>query len=523
MRLSFFEEKENVHKKYFILKPYQKKFILFNSKYWKNAYKSKSSRTFLVEGLLGGMPTHLFRLGCSAKAIERFMDVRPVVILQDPNDCNRKMFESFGIDEFVYLNEVKLNAYKVLLIFATMIRFLIKCDVNSLLNIRYKNICIGKLIYDDILHSNQDCYTVEKIQKGHIKLIISALVYVTKYETLIEQNNPDVVLLSHNEYIKFGTLAVAALCQNKKIITVNDIEVSQYGTPPEMYWHGRFNSNIVKILKNVDNEKLQIEGMNYLNERVYGSGGLFDTKKAFGDKKVYTRKELRELFSNNENNNVFIFMHVFSDAPHLSEMDMYKDYYDWIIDTVRVIRNIKNVNWYIKFHPSAYLYKETEKIREIFETDQSDTIFFVPDDFNAVSIRDVADAVVTCQGTVGIEAGCMGIPAIVTGKPFYAGFGFTLCPKSKKQYYKMLNKCSCIKKLSDEKIKSAMAVMGAFNRTKNIDTTILDDEVYEYAGYGKQVDFDRAYYRIVENLRDKSYEDILLYNKVKELLAGMKY
>lgn len=522
--MKLFKSKIGIQNKNYILKPYQKRFVLFNSKYWKNSYKSRGYKAFLIEGLLGGMPTHLFRLGVSAKAIEQYKDMKPIVILQNTSDSNRKLFESFGIDEFVYLNEVKLNMNKILFILSEMIKFFIRCDVNGLLNIRYKKINIGKLIYDNILHSYEDCYTIEKLQKSYIKLIFKALIYAAKYETLIEQKKVDLVLLSHNEYVEYGTLAVAALCQNKKIITVNDVEVSEYSLPPEMYWHERFNSGIVKVLEKTDNEKLQIEGKHYLNERIYGNSGLFDTKNAFGNKKIYTRAELSEKFAHNGNKNVFIFMHVFSDAPHLSEMTMYKDYYDWIIDTVRVIKSIKNVNWYIKVHPAAYLYGETGKIRKLLEIDNCDNVFFVPDDFNAASIKETADAVVTCQGTVGIEAGCMGIPVIVTGKPFYAGFGFTLCPKTKAQYYEMLRKCSSIKTLSDKKVQKAMAVMGAFNRVKYIDTTILDDEVYNYAGYGKKTDYGRAYRKIIENMQNKSYKDILLYGRVKELLtvSGME-
>lgn len=504
----------------YILESYKKKFILFNAKYWRNAYKSSSSKFFLVEGLLGGMPTHLLRLGISAKAIEQSMDMKPMVILQNVTDNNRKMFESFGIDEFVYIDEVNLNISKLWLIFITMVQFLLGFNVKSLLNIKYKKINIGKLIYDDILHSNIDCYTVEKIKWAHIKLILKALIYVTKYETLIECNNVDIVLVSHNEYIQYGMLSVAALSQKKKIVTVNDVEVSKYEVPKELYWHKRFNESITDTLQKIDNEELKIEGENYLNERMYGSSGLFDTKNAFGNKRRYTRKDLSDCFSHNNNNNVFIFMHVFSDAPHLSDMNMYRDYYDWIVDTVDTIRTIKNVNWYIKVHPAAYLYGETGRIREILQIDNCDNIFFVPDDFNAASIQDVADAVVTCQGTVGIEAACMGIPVIVTGEPFYATFGFTLCPKTKIQYHKMLCRCNQIKKLSEEKIEKANAVMGAFNRSNYIDMSILDDEVYKYAGYGDRTDYKRAYAKIVENMKNKPYHEILLYQKVKKLLLN---
>lgn len=518
MKWGLFKLKKDIQNKHFSLEPYKKRFYFFNTKFWKNSYKCARTNTFLVEGLLGEMPTHLFRLGVAAKAVEQVMNIKPVVVLKNNKDNNRKMFESFGIDEFVYLDEVGLNVNKKFLILVEMICFFIKCNANGLLNTKYKKINIGKLVYDSILHSNKDCYTIEKIEVKHIKYIFNALKYAAQYETLIEKNNVDLVLLSHNEYIEYGTLAVAALCQNKEVVTVNDVEVSKYGLPQELYWHKRFNSNIIKWLKKIDNKELQIEGNKYLNERIYGNNGLFDTKNAFGNKKLYTREQLREQFTHNDNKNVFIFMHVFSDAPHLSAMVMYKDYYDWITDTLKIIKSIRDVNWYIKVHPAAYLYGETEKIREILEIDNYDNIFFVPNDFNSASIKEAADAVVTCQGTVGIEAGCMGIPVIVTGKPFYADFGFTLCPKSKTQYYEMLQKCNRIKKLSNAKIQKAMAVMGAFNRAKYIDKTILDDEVYEYAGYGNRVDYNRAYNKIINNLNDKSYEDIFLYKKVKELL-----
>ena len=152
------------------------------------------------------------------------------------------------------------------------------------------------------------------------------------------------------------------------------------------------------------------------------------------------------------------------------------------------------------------------------DVDSYNNIFYVPDDFNTASIQETADVIITCQGTVGIEGGCMGIPVIATGKPFYAGFGFTLCPETRSEYYEMLHRCNSLKRLSDENIKMAMAVMGAFNRVKDDDKTIIDDEVCEYGGYGKETDMERTYDKIIKNLDGFLYNEIPLYNKVKELI-----
>lgn len=495
------------------LEGYQKKFIHFNCNYWRSAPKSDRKVYFLVEGLLGAMPTHLIRLGIAAKAIEEKLDIKPMVVLQNRQDNNQKMFQSFGIDNYVYLREVTLSMCDYICVLYILVQFLLSPNSRNLLSLHYKNINIGKIIYDDILHSTDDCYTVNRINIKHIMLIIDAVKYIRKYEKIIKKYNTELVLLSHNEYIAYASLAIAALCNDKKVVTVNDVEISQYTDRCDIFWHNRFQTNIKKIIKNEKYDFLKKEGENYLFNRIYGDSGLFDVKKAFGDKHFYNIDEIRNKITHNDNKNVFIYMHVFSDAPHLSDMSMYKDYYDWICDTVSTIKDIKNVNWFIKVHPSAFLYGETDKIVKILHFNNRN-IYMVPDDFNSASIKDVADVVVTCQGTVGIEASCMGIPVIITGKPFYGGFGFTLEPKDKCEYHAMLKRCIDIEKLDDDKIDMAKVVLGAFHLFQYTDKSILDDYVYEYAGYGKNRSYEKAFDQIAINMKEYSYFQLELYRKV---------
>lgn len=499
-----------------MLYDFQKKFCAMNKKIWKSN-KKKTDKYFLVEGLLGSMPTHLVRLGVATNAIEDVTDMTAVTILENPNDKTEELFRSFGITQFVYLDDVKLNLLERICVLVKLIPYLVYRNPDYLLKAEYKGINFGRLVYDDVIHSNKTRYTVKTVDLSCVSLLYRCICYIKKYSKIIAQYHAKMVLLTHNEYVEYGSLGVAAVAGDKAIININDIEIAVDKSVSGLYAQNRFHAGVEQIISNNNIEELETKGKNLLGKRVRAEAGLYDTKNAFKDKKIYTREELSEKISHNTKKNVFIFMHVFSDAPHSAQMTMYRDYYEWTIDTIDKIKNIDNVNWYIKAHPSTFLYGETDKIKEMMKTSK-ENIFWVPDDFNTLSIKDAADAVITCQGTVGIEASCMGIPVVITGLPYYARFGFTMEPKTKKEYYLLLNKLHRVRKLSAEKTRKAQVVLGAYNTYTFLDNTILDNEVYEYAGYGKRKDYRRAYHQIVHNMQGKTCEDIPLYNKTRDVL-----
>lgn len=501
-----------------ILLPYQKKFIAVNSKIWNNKVPSVK-KYFLMEGLLGGMPNHLIQLGTAANSIREKTDLYPLaVLLNHEKQSVEKMFRSFGIRDFAYLSDIPLSLVDIMAVVRQVIRVLFCGEINTVLQLEYKGLNIGHLIYDDILHEKNDCCTIEKVDKGIIVSVWKAMIYLRKYQRIITKYHIELTLLSHDTYILYGTLAAATVIKKGKLITVDDTEVSLYGNAEELYWNERCRKNIHKIISCSDRNFLIQKGKEHLGQKLNCDTGMMIDKLPFFNKRVYSRDELAAVCSHNNKKNVFIFMHVFSDAPHSSRMTMYRDYYDWIEDTLGYIVNIDKVNWYIKVHPHTFMYKENlvlEKINHIIN--ESDHIFMVPEDFNTSSIMKAADAVVTCQGTVGIEAGCMGIPVVITGKPYYAGHGFTVEPRTKKEYQKCLEKIDRIKKLRDDKREEALMVMGAYAEYTFRDDTILDDEVYEHAGYGKKTDYRKAYDRIVKNMEGKMKEDIPLYHKVAEV------
>lgn len=500
---------------------YQKKFCVINKKIWekeKNKLEqNKEKEFFLVEGLLGSMVAHMIRLGIVVNAFEDVTDKIPVVILKTHDETVEKLFGSFGVSEFVYLDDIKLSLQERISILLKTIPHIFYRNIHYLLTAKYQGLNIGHLVFDDIIHSSRNCFTVEKTTRTCLSSFYRCICYIKKYSKIIDKYDVEEIVLTHNEYVDYGALAVAAIANNKTIVNINDFELSINKEQSGTYFHSRFQAGVKRIIAEFANKKvLEEEGKKYLEERIKGEVDIFVTKNAFGNKRIYTRKELSERFSHNTKKNVFIYMHVFSDAPHLSQMTMYRDYYEWITDTINAIKDVENVNWYIKAHPSGYLYGETDIIDKMMKSTKGN-FFWVPDDFSTLSIKDTADAVITCQGTIGIEASSMGVPTVITGLPYYAKFGFTIEPKTREEYYRLLHKLDKIRKLSAEKSEMARIVLGAYSQYTFDDQSILDSEVYQYAGYGEQTDFRRAYNRIVENMVGKSKKDIPLYIKAEKL------
>ena len=55
------------------------------------------------------MPTHLVRLGVTINAIEDTTNMTPIIILKNHDYEIEKLFQSFGISKFVYLDDINLN------------------------------------------------------------------------------------------------------------------------------------------------------------------------------------------------------------------------------------------------------------------------------------------------------------------------------------------------------------------------------------------------------------------------------
>jgi hypothetical protein len=350
--------------------------------------------------------------------------------------------------------------------------------------------------------------------------------YSLIYQKVFTRYNIKYIVVTHTAYTAYGLLARIGLQYNAKIFETTDMNLTFF-EKKQLFesipcYHNGIRNLIEKTMpivkKNFNVSEIVIDD---LKKRFEGSIEQIDVQLAFKDKAVYDKDQLKELLGIvNDFPCVCIFAHVFSDAPHCSESTLFQDYYLWLVETLACIVDIKTINWIIKSHPSAKLYGEDNAIAEMIRSCKSNHIFLLPSECSTSSIVNIADVILTVQGTVGIEFSCLGIPVVITGKAFYSGFGFTIEPTSKEEYFKCLRNIAKINRLSNIQISVAKEVYLCYKMISLLNSNLISmnalNSVWGYNVAGR--DINVAMSEINANLNIFDPKEEILFQQVKKIL-----
>ncbi len=181
-------------------------------------------------------------------------------------------------------------------------------------------------------------------------------------------------------------------------------------------------------------------------KRSYEEGTWFGRKFLLKDKKLKAPDEVRaQLHLDTTKKTAVIYSHILWDATFFYGENLFDDYEQWLIETVKIACKNSAVNWIIKLHPD-YVWKMKDMPpgtdpRDI--TALKDSIgalpphvqIVMPDiDITTYSFFAVTDYCITVRGTIGIEAPCFGIPVFTAGTGRYSGLGFTNDSQTKEEY-----------------------------------------------------------------------------------------
>lgn len=152
-----------------------------------------------------------------------------------------------------------------------------------------------------------------------------------------------------------------------------------------------------------------------------------DAKFAFEGELIDNRKNFCTELALQDLPNIFILSHVFNDfAARSMREDIFEDYYEWLMKTVRIIQNNKNINWLIKEHPMARQYKGNHAVfSKIKKKYTSENVKFLESNIGMSlnSIKYLADAVITATGSAGFEIPALyKIPSIYLSSAPYSNF-----------------------------------------------------------------------------------------------------
>ena len=293
--------------------------------------------------------------------------------------------------------------------------------------------------------------------------------------------------------------ALGVKCINA--VSVDSFQMHKYFSASEF---GRHYRDIPASLLDAMGESpaVAVRLENYLNRRFSGKLEQHDAMRAFAEgKSRLSRKGFDARYGlRNGAPLVFVMAHVLSDAPHAYAPTLYVDYEEWVVATVRALARNSRVNFLVKEHPSVELYGEVGVLRALLEAEGlGDRL--LDSNVNTTSVIDSADAVITCGGTIGIEAAAMGIPAVLAGRPPYAGKGFTHEPESIADYEGLLSAgIESLPRLSPDRVAKARKVAYAMFELFDNDAMSLELGGVPYLR-GRQFDESAFFRNVIEENR----------------------
>lgn len=507
------------------------RFAEINKPYWESA--AKGGANILVEGHLADYgPNYLFRTGLAAKAVQEALGGGHIVVVVNGFTYQWqtaiKAYASFGITKWVFLGRKFMLLGPLLYLLACLLagmRFLTVRTPQQLLDIHLGGIKIGDLIYDEVLRTTKQP-TIRLIDWYVYKVMARSWFYYFQYHWFLSMGRYRYYVATHTAYPEYGLLCRVALQRGITVIETSDIQMSSYDSIGEKdlpTYHQGINAEILLDLKSVNRsvagrESLAREG---LRRRLDSNIKQIDAQKAYSGK-TYTPEELRATLNIPADDRIgFVVAHVFCDSPHLSSFMLHADYFRWLESTIECCAESPGITWVVKSHPSCALYGEEGMVEALVIASGATNIHICPNDFNTSSLRTCADVLLTVHGTAGLEYACLGIPTILAGTPFYAGFGFTHEPQTADAYAAALSQAATIERLSEAQISIALQVFEVWERQFDWDNCIVTPEVLARVwGNGVERDLIRAYEILTENLRSNDPKTLKLWRFAGAVVKG---
>lgn len=421
----------------------------------------------LIEALSTNVP-YLVSQGLVGRYFSEALNLRPVGLHRKDSTVSRRIFESFGIEEHVSMEEIGgMRPYFSALSEAKSA--LHGLDRESLLSWQKYGLDLGILVYDDYLrHAGGGRFDAS--DPHLIGTAIKGLVLLEAYRDLFELRDVDAVVQRGNHYLEWGLLSRVAVKTDSTVYCpkgpfarptirryedIERIRTLQWRPTEsefEELWSGCRGAALELAQKTVAR---RLSGKSADKEHDEFLKGYRDCLTPESE------ESLRRRFGwTKEKPLVFVMAHVMGDADHHTNELLFTDHHDWLTQTLESARKNTDVHWVVKPHPGEVHYSLRDTAQDIFsrKAENAPHIGCLGYETNTASLIEPAHAVITAVGTPGLEFACKGIPPVTAGEAPYSGFGFTLDHEDREDYFTTLSRIEQLETLGEEEVQRARIV-----------------------------------------------------------------
>ncbi len=314
-------------------------------------------------------------------------------------------------------------------------------------DITYMDMPVGEMAY-----SSTERFTMGKLNNTNPEYeqylreyLYTSLVMTEAYNAVVTILKPDHILADHPCYADWESLLLMAGRENIPITIWHAYYIKQSylfrtcapGERGIMWYYPRDEewANIKdRTLSPLQQKRLDQYYHNFIHRK--------NVRMLSHDPKLPDQEALRRKYNLPPDRPVWgIFPHLNWDAAVLGGEKMaHTTATEWLVETLRIIQEVKDVTWVIKIHPVEFRtkteYGNMHLIRQHMP-EIPDHVRIIPgeDSVNTFGLLGVLDGVITILGTIGLDATSYGhIPAIVSAEVHYGCRGFTNDCLTREQY-----------------------------------------------------------------------------------------
>jgi len=532
-------------------KAFIKENVAFWSQYTKGSQDEPVNGYVLVENTY-----HPIIMLCNvsfAAIVSVARNLKPLFILNSPRDTSiKQVLESYYPNcAFVYVDIWRYLIPRLLTHFQAIKAFRTLKRPEDILKLSFDGIRYGDLIYDGVLSGGYA--TISRLDGKVLKAIRAFFWHRYVVKDIIRRYDIKASVFSHVVGLKSGTITRHLLQKGIEVFNRSgsyQIQLKKYQSMDDVGTYClKPEPRYASFLMNRSDDNILWLADKYLDDRFNQNIKDIAVDLAFdSQKRTFNSKEefCSHFGLDSDRKTIFVMLHAFNDQPHshFAKPMIFHDYYDWFEKTLEIAKSANHVNWVFKEHPAADYYPTKDvSLDAIFEGVPHSHIRFLNRraDINSRSLRHVADAIITCMGTAGLEFSCLGIPCVLAGESTYSGFGFTVEPQNAVEYEEQLRHIDELPRLSEKQIRAAKIVMafqyvmmqGApylfcpyyedYNKIRKITNQELWQDAAELMKNGNKEEMKHQVSVLSDFIRDPSYTQYLNLEKyafMKEAVYG---
>jgi hypothetical protein len=158
----------------------------------------------------------------------------------------------------------------------------------------------------------------------------------------------------------------------------------------------------------------------------------------------------------------------------------YDSFDEWILNTIREIVNIQNVNWLIKIHPAEAWDNHASGVQHLIDQHFPSLpphvrVLPAEEEISPLEFFQLVDGGVTVYGTSGLELSLQGKPVILAGEAHYGCKGFTYDGLHPGAYTHLLRQAASLPRLSEEQLLLARRYAYCYFIQRQVPLSVVED------------------------------------------------